>query len=181
MDNNGIPFEIEELKNIMTDEENALYDSFKEMWIDVPTPFQKGDIVFINHQKLGRSRDPFVLTTLCTDKDTESHQRKYKFRLKYGDMRQMVADGYRLKQSNGELWYDGGYYYLNLEYFRGDMSGHRRALKVIQDYYQNKQDIGSCMITYHYILTEEYGKQQKWNHSCMLYGYQYSEKNTEEI
>lgn len=179
-DGNGVPLEINEHTN-MTAAEAELYYSFEEMWIDVPTPFQKGDIVFINCQKSGSPRDPFVLTTLCTDKDTEYHRRKYKFRLKYGDTSQMFAYGHRLKRFNGELWYECAHDYLCLEYFRGDMSGYRRVLKVIQDFYQNKQDIGACMIAYHYILSEEYWKQQKWNYSCMLDGYRYSGKDTEKI
>ena len=165
----------------MTDAEADLYYSFEGMWIDVPTPFQRGDIVFANYQRLGRPRDPFVLTTLCNDKDTEYYRRKCEFRLKHGDTTDMFAWGHRLQRSNEELWYECAHDYLNLEYFRGDLSGHRRVLKVIHDFYQDKLDVGACMIAYHYILSEEYWKQQKWNYSCMLDGYQYSGKNTDEM
>lgn len=179
--NNGIPLEIDGIRNIMADAETELYGSFEGMWIEVPTPFKKGNIVFVNLQNRGYMSEQFVLTHLCTDKETEDEKRTVKRLLKIGDTTDMFAYGYCLSDTDGEIQPTSTCDYLNLEYFRGNMSGHRRVLKVIQDFYQNKQDIGSCMIAYHYILTEEYWKQQKWNHSCMLDGYRYSEKNTEGI
>ncbi len=179
-DSNGVPLEISELQNVMTEAEADLYYAFEGMWIDVPTPFQKGDIVFANHQISGRLLDPFVLISLCTDKDTEAHRRRYKIHLKNGDTSDMYMEGYRLERSNGEIWYDCNHGYLSLEYFRGDMSGHRRVLKVIRDFYQNKLDIAACMTAYHYILTEESWKQQKWNNSYMLENIGILEKDTEK-
>ncbi len=179
-DNNGVPLEIDELRKMNTDEENALYASFEGMWIDVPSPFQKGDIVFANLQKLGCAPDPFVLTHLCTDKETEDEKKRAKRLLRNGDTTDLIAYGYRLSDSDGEIWNECSTDYLSLEYFRGDMSGYRRVLKVIRDFYQNKLDIDVCMTAYRYILTEESWKQQKWNKSYMLENIGILEKDTEK-
>ena len=161
MDNNGIPFEIDGLRNIMTDEENTLYDSFEGMWIDVPTPFQKGDIVCKNHQKLGRTPEPFVLTSLCTDKNTGSEWKRYERLLKRGDTTDMFACGHGLSKLYEEICHKDTADYLSLEYFRGDLGRNRRVLKVIQDFYHGELDVGDCMNAYHSILSEEYWKKDE--------------------
>lgn len=160
-DNNGVPLEIDEFRNIITDEEDALYDSFEGMWIDVPTPFQKGDIVFTNHQKLGRTPKPFVLTSLCTDKNTESERKTYERLLKCGDTTDMFAYGHGLSKPYEEICHERTTDYLSLEYFRGNLGRSRRVLKVIRDFYHEEQDVGDCMIAYHSILVEEYSKDQE--------------------
>ncbi len=164
----GVPLEIVSSKNIISENEFDLSFSFKGMWIDVPTPFQKGDIVFTNHQKSGVVPNPFVLTCLCTDKETEPDKKTFKRLSEKGDSSDMFAYGYRLLESDGKIWYECDHDYLSLEYFRGDLSGGRRVLKVIQAYYQNKLDINGCMIAYHYILTDEHLKQQKKRNSYLL-------------
>ncbi len=161
IDRDGVPFEIDGLRNIMTDEENALYDSFEGMWIDVPTPFQKGDIVFANHQKLGRTPTPFVLTSLCTDKNTESERKRYERLLKRGDTTDMFACGHGLSKSYEEICPTDTVDYLSLEYFRGNLGRNRRVLKVIQDFYHGELDVGDCMNAYHSILSEEYWKKEE--------------------
>ena len=160
VDENGVPLEIVGDKNAILDEEFDLFDSFKGMWIDVPTPFQKGDIVFTNHQKLGFVPDPFVLTYLCTDKETEQDKKKFTELLKKGDSSDMTAYGYRLLGANGQLWHECDHDYLSLEYY-GDLTGVQRVLKVIQAYYQKEIDIDECMEAYHYILLDEQRKELK--------------------
>lgn len=161
IDRDGVPFEIDGLRNIMTDEENTLYDSFEGMWIDVPTPFQKGDIVCKNHQKLGRTPEPFVLTSLCTDKNTGSEWKRYERLLKRGDTTDMFACGHGLSKSYEEICHKDTADYLSLEYFRGDLGRNRRVLKVIQDFYHGELDVGDCMNAYHSILSEEYWKKDE--------------------
>lgn len=177
----GVPLEIVNGNNIISEEESYLAISFEGFWIDVPTPFQKGDIVFTNHQKSSVAPDPFVLTYLCTDKETERDKKTCKRLSEKGDSSDMFAYGYRLIESDGEVYHECDHDYLSLEYFYGDLSGGRRVLKTIQAYYKNKIDIANCMTAYHYILTDEHLKEQKKRNAYLLEFLGFYEKDTEEI
>lgn len=151
----GAPLEITRSKNVMSDEEDELFYSFEGVWIDVPTPFQKGDIVFTNHQKYGLPPDPFVLTKLCTDNETEQDQKTYKRLLKYGDSSDMTLYGYRLFRGGGEIRHECDHDYLSVEYYDRKLVGYGRVLDVIQAFFRDELDIGGCMTAYHYILLDE--------------------------
>ena len=60
--------------------------AFEGMWIDIPTPFKKCDIVFIDREKEGFPVTPFVMSDLCTDRETEADKRIYDRLAKQGDI-----------------------------------------------------------------------------------------------
>lgn len=134
----GKPLEVVDVKNILTEEEEDLLAAFDGMWINVPTPFQKGNIVFTNYQKKGIPAEPFVLTQLCTDKDNERDCKRIQKLLKKGDSSDMTAYGYRIDNNNEFLYYECDHDYLNLEYYRGNLNGRLKILKIIQAYYKKK-------------------------------------------
>lgn len=161
VDLNGIPLAIDSAGDVLKQEEEDIYFySFDGMWIDVPTPFQRGDIVFTNRQKYGFPPNPFVLTDLCTDQITESDKKIYARLLKKGDESDMTSYGYFLND-DGHLYYECDHDYLSLEYFDGDLTGTRRVLKVLQAYCRKQLDVADCMDAYHYILLDEQQKRLK--------------------
>ena len=56
------------------------------------------------------------------------------------------------------------YNYMNLEYFRGELSGKKRILKALSNHIKGEIDVGLFANAYHKILCEEYAKSQNpWN------------------
>lgn len=93
-DEAGRPMRLTDVRDVMTCEELELFYSLFGLWIDVPTPFKKGDIVFENREKLGFPSEPFVLTELCTDKETEREKKIFERVKNQGDSSDMIAYGY---------------------------------------------------------------------------------------
>lgn len=129
---------------------------FNEMWLNIPTPFQKGDVLVSPHGLYGggfsydNNKHPFVLTHICTWDENP----------RFTANTDMTASGYFLDE-------DGGTYaecihnYLDCEYYRGDFGGRRRLLNLLSLCVKGEIDIGLCVRAYHMILAEEDLKKQK--------------------
>ena len=75
----------------------------------------------------------------------------------------MKVWGFFLKY-DGTLQYEDMYNYMNLEYFRGELSGKKRILKALSNHIKGEIDVGLFANAYHKILCEEYAKSQNpWN------------------
>lgn len=153
-----------------SEEEFDLLYSFEGMWIDVPTPFRKGDLVFTNYQNLGHSVTPFVLTSLCTDKDTERRQKICERLLKQGDSTDMTAYGCFLND-RGEPFPECEHDYLSLEYYRGKLSGINRLLEIIQSYYWDDTGMEAFVCAYQYILSDSCTEKLRSEYKYILDGW----------
>lgn len=128
---------------------------FEGLWVDVPTPFRKGDIVCSRKTPFGyylfSGSQPFVLLSLAnwSAKDTEEHGEKLsekdkawrdkhlKYLKEYGDITDMTACGYFLSSDyndrfTGEFYNEVMHDYVDLEYYRGEFNGGERVLLPIK-------------------------------------------------
>ena len=129
---------------------------FEGLWIDVPTPFRKGDIVCSRKTPFGYNiysdSEPFVLLSLAnwSAKDAEERGEKLsekdkawkvkhlKYLKEYGDITDMTACGYFLNSDDCGRCYTGVFYsevmhdYVDLEYYRGEFNGGERVLLPIK-------------------------------------------------
>lgn len=143
-------------ENITCEDGEALENIFSEMWMNIPTPFQKGDVLVSPYGPYGggfsydNNKHPFVVTHICTWDENP----------RFNDNTDMTASGYFLEE-------DGGTYaecihnYLDCEYYRGDFGGRRRLLNLLSLCVKGEIDIGLCVRAYHMILAEEDLKNQK--------------------
>ena len=128
---------------------------FEGLWIDVPTPFRKGDIVCSRKTPFGYNiysdSKPFVLLSLAnwsadqaekrgeklSEKDKAWKDKHLKYLKEYGDITDMTASGYFLSSDCNDRFI-GGFYnevmhdYVDLEYYRGDFNGGERVLLPIK-------------------------------------------------
>ena len=130
-------------------------DFFEGLWIDVPTPFRKGDIVCSKKTPFGHylfsDSQPFVLLSLANWSAKEAGERgeklskkdkawkdKHLKRLKeHGDISDMTACGYflntdRRDRYTGEFYSEVMHDYVDLEYYRGEFNGGARVLLPIK-------------------------------------------------
>ena len=116
-----------------TDDDATLWcERFDDMWFDIPIPFKPGDIVCDCFEK-----KPFVIT------DTVPWYRK-EHPPKNPDITHlcnfdMNASGYSLEKDTLSVMYNWlRFYYLNLEYYTGDLSGDNRILVAYSLFQQEK-------------------------------------------
>ena len=124
---------------------------FEGLWIDVPTPFRKGDIVCSRKTPFGYNiysdSKPFVLLSLAnwsakdaeergeklSEKDKAWKDKHLKYLKEYGDITDMTACGYFLSSDyndrfTGEFYHEVMHDYVDLEYYRGNFNGGERVL-----------------------------------------------------
>ena len=128
-------------------------DDLDGLWFSFPTPFKKGDIVINAHPYVWQyGEGPFVLDRIPPNdaEYIEQHQND-------ADSSDMIATGF-FQEADGSIYGEVMHNYMNLEYYRGDMSGIRRILKALSNFMKEEIDIGLYSKAYHAILMEEYAK-----------------------
>lgn len=141
-------------------ETNHRYESFDCMWIEVPTPFKTGDVVI---QKNTWKSEPFVLDYLCYWPRGERFTKEFiEQRSKDWDTTDMTAYGYGVSEA-GHIYREDSRYYLDLEYYRGELKGKERTLIALSNYIKEKREISENLLlnAYEVILREEYIQTQK--------------------
>ena len=152
-DKNNVPYDyaIREYPKELTE---ALYGVFDGLWFDFPTPFKKGDILcqydLDGKETSGFCRGPFVMKGITPDNVRESTR-------KNGDASDMNAWGY-FQDPDGTIYYEVMHNYMDLEYYRGELTGKRRILKALSNFIKGKIDIELMCRAYHYLMCDEYMK-----------------------
>lgn len=127
--------------------------AFEGMWIDIPTPFKKGDIVFIDREKEGFPVTPFVMSDLCTDRETEADKRIYDRLAEQGDISDMTVGGYWLSGDGKYVYREVEHSYQDMEYYRGPAGGRQGDIFYhISLYLRGKMDPLDMMINYDRIM-----------------------------
>lgn len=152
VDINGTPYKIGSETEFLHDEQNDLLNAFDEMWINVPTPFQKGDIVFDAFSLFGHPHAPFVLEELSTDINNPKSQEL----LENGNIGDMCAYGYGFNFEKDSEFICYGYAkdYLYLEYYRNPLTGRKQILKPISRFVKEEIDVYTLVDIYHNLLAE---------------------------
>lgn len=163
---------------------DEILSAFEWMWINIPTPFKKGDILIPHTERVwDRTRheegeDAFVLTQLFTwgskeladngyknvkntknetEIDFDANENLLKHYEESGDTTDMLAFGYFIG-NNGGLYHthtEGNEIYLNYEIYRGELTGTKRILKAISAYLKGEIPLELFIRTYQTILNEE--------------------------
>lgn len=134
----------------LSDDDEQLTRVFDGMWLNIPTPFEKGDVLISPYGPYGGSFHydngsyPFALTHIC---NWDEHPR-------YTDNSDMTASGYFIND-DGSVYHECMHNYLDCEYYRGTFDGVRRTLNLISKFLKDEIDIGLCVNAYHIILNEE--------------------------
>lgn len=167
--------------------EKKIYLAFDGMCFDFPTPFRRGDILIpCQSCKSWQSMDPepFVLSYLTTWDFYEMKKRGFSVSecpyttgwqdfdrerdrlLEEGDICDMRAVG-PVVHEDGTLDYDNILTPpLNLEYFRGELKGMQRQLKICSEFEKGEADgtlLVNCCST---IQAEEFAKEVSRWHTC---------------
>ncbi|MGF7003432.1 hypothetical protein M2149_001833 [Lachnospiraceae bacterium PFB1-21] len=135
--------------------EDELFHSglFEHMWVKIPTPFKRGDIVIgstpMQHGTTEYGHEPFVLENICHWKNENGVGRAG------SDSMDMTAGGYFVNKK-GRVYSECMHAYQNLEFFRGELSGNQRILAGISNYIKGKIDVELLLNSHAIIRSEEY-------------------------
>ena len=126
---------------------------FSDFYLDFPVPFKRGDIVCL-HEFPANNPQPVVLTDAGLSQATKG---KKKTGLDSSDM---IFCGYEMGRATdgylgiiNEVWWN----YMDLEYYRGELKGHERALNAVSSWLKGEfgDDIALVLAAYHRIMLEE--------------------------
>lgn len=140
----------------LKEKEWDLWSSFEGMWLSIPTPFKKGDILTFVRHPFGAKYDqaPFVLRYICywtydkflkdgfddnAEIGRENWNRILNIHRKNGDITDMYVAAYFL---GGDYFYpEVEANYLDAEYYRGDFTGDERIMFVLSQYIKGEIDL----------------------------------------
>lgn len=173
-----------ELGVTCSESDDTVMDAFDWMWIDIPTPFKRGDLVKPNSERVwdgrrhSKDEDVMVLTEILTWTSQDLKNNGYKnaskpqsegeinfkereklvemFK-KEGDTSDMMACGYFVGE-DGNIYRDhlmGFYTYLDLEYYTGELKEKKRFLTALANYINGKISIELLLLAYKIILLQD--------------------------
>lgn len=172
--------EIRSLRRMYDRDTYDLRSAFDKMWFDFPTPFHSGDIVC----SFSNSDRPFVLCDICTW-DTERLRKELpvsEYSEEYianrdaalkklntaGGITDMYCRTYAVRRVCE--WTNPGpyiefndyliYSYLNLEYYRGTLTGFYKVLQPISDFLKQWRSLESLLNTYSCLLQAAFSERQ---------------------
>lgn len=121
---------------------------FEALWLNFPTPFAKGDIVWIpsKENKLGWDSGAFVLDNMDTWNPVEGLE-------KWGDYSDMCGAGYFVNP-NGTVYYESVCNYMELEYYPGPYKLNERILRPLSYYIQEKIEVDLLLCAYRNVLLD---------------------------
>lgn len=146
--NNGDLVDV--LRNDQRDEEDEriINKLFEGLWFDFPTPFKKGDVVWIppasgNVRRVGG--DPFVLRGLSTWKPLND--------VEVADNSDMNGYGY-FANPNGTIYYEITGNYMDLEYYPEPYNLNEKILPVLGKFLKGEIEIDLLLCAYRKFLLD---------------------------
>ncbi len=135
---------------------------FDEMWVAIPTPFRKGDIVMDvdvyddcceKHLPFVLERIPYWRRNAENGDDCEKEvERLLESGVDWTDMQ----EGVFFQDSNGEIYWDHAFNYLNLEYYRDELKGPEKLLIAVSSVMQGKITIEDFIRSHSITLMENH-------------------------
>ena len=143
---------------VLTDMEEGIMNVFEEMWFDIPTPFQKGDILYEDKTGVvGRKcwESPFVLECIFYRNQNENGAKKGK----NDHIFDMNACGYFLNEEIQNLCCRCIHRYLQLDYYDKELKGAEKMLKVMSNFFKGNIPVSLLINAYGILINEGQNKQ----------------------
>lgn len=142
-------------------------NGFYEMWVAIPTPFQKGDIVMdINTYKDNSEKHlPFILDRIPYWRrdafNGDDCEKEIARLLDLGVDITDMQEGVYFQDRDGEIFWDHEFHYLNLEYYREELEETEKFLLAVSNAIKGKIDVEALLCSHSSILMENYAKEQR--------------------
>ena len=130
-----------------TKEECDITDIFEGWWFVFPTPFKKGDIVWVPKEPEYGPRgceSMFVLEKLSTWNPSD-------FMRESGDMTDMTGSGY-FANDDGTVYYEAMCHYMDLEYYQGQFADNEKILPALSKFLKGEISVDLLLCAYQKVL-----------------------------
>lgn len=124
------------------------FDLLQGLWFDFPTPFKSGDIVWNKYY----TREPMVISNIGYE---NLNKENYEYLKECAGETDMTYE-YYIISSDGELFSDAFYNYIDLEYYPYELTDQDKALLPVSRFLKDDIDLGLCCSAFHSLLLKDY-------------------------
>ena len=156
-DNN--PIDIWDTHSIISSEDSDVLSAFEGMWIEVPTPFQKGDILVARSKRVS-DIEPFVLDWIPYWEEDGKNTKIVSYMRENGDSSDLITSIYG-QDKDGATWHDHGPSYLDMEYYDEELVGTERFLLAVSNHIKGELPLELLIRSYDILKTEQHAKEER--------------------
>ena len=127
--------------------------AFGDLWLEIPTPFQRGDIVIAPGNQKAECY-PFVLDRIPYWDEGGKYKEEIDFLRENGDCLDMLAAVYG-QDGDGSIWHGQGLNYLDMEYCERELHGAERILIALSNYLKGELPLELLLRAYDILKNEQ--------------------------
>lgn len=161
-DNN--PTEIWDSRAVTSSEDSDILCAFDGLWPEIPTPFQKGDIL-VARSKRNSDEEPFILDSIPYWDEDGKHAESIANMRENGDSTDLITWVYE-QNEEGSVFCDHGPSYLELEYYDRELSGTEKILLAVSSYIKGELSLELLLRAYDILKNEHRANEARDFLSC---------------
>ena len=143
---------------IISREDNEILYAFEGLWPEIPTPFQKGDIL-VTRDRFHIDDKPFVLDRIPYWEEGGTYTKSVRNHRANGDSSDLYTKIY-CQDEDGNIWRDDGPNYLNLEYCNRKLDGIEEFLWAVSGAVTGKISLDVLLHSYDMIKAEQQVREE---------------------
>ena len=146
-------------RSVISSEDNEILTAFEGLWPEIPTPFQKGDIL-VTRSKQNREEEPFVLDWIPYWEENEKDAKVVSRLREEGDQSDLLTGIYG-QSKDGTTWQDHGPCYLDMEYCERELVGTERFLIAVSSFLKGDLSLELLIRSYDLLKTEQRAQEER--------------------
>lgn len=155
----NLPTKIWDDATVISAEDRKILTAFEGLWLEIPTPFQKGDILVDNRNAATTEAGaPFVLEWIPYWDEGGKYTKLISTLREAGDNVDYATGIYR-QENNGAILCDHGPSYLDLEYCNKELCGRERILTAVSNYLKGEIPLDLLLHSYDILMSKEHADQ----------------------
>ena len=159
IDYNNVPVDIWDTHSIISSEDSDILCAFEGLWVEIPTPFKKGDIL-TSRCKRKRDEEPFVLDWIPYWEEDERCTKIVAHLRESGDSSDLITSIYG-QDKDGATWHDHGPSYLDMEYYEKELCGTEKFLLAVSNHVKGELPLELLIRSYDILKTERHAKEER--------------------
>lgn len=144
---------------VISDEDSDVLCAFDGLWPEIPTPFEKGDILIARSNYASESK-PFILEWIPYWDEGGKYAKTVSHLRKDGDSSDLITSIYG-QNDDGTIWNDHGPSYLELEYCERELTGTEKFLIALSNYLKDDLPLELLLRSYDILKTEQRAEQDR--------------------
>ena len=153
------PIDLWDIHCVVSEKDNEILSAFEGLWVEIPTPFEKGDILTTRSKRKSKAK-PFVLEWIPYWEENGKYKKIVERLRQSGDFSDMITTIYG-QDDNGSTWNDDGPCYLDMEYYKEELEGTEKFLVALSNYIKGELPLELLIRSYDILKTERHAKEER--------------------